>query len=270
MVIERKQLIDEVIIEGRDFLGRSSTITFTPHDQPGWWWNTKYSGLVPIDHRIARYKKGRVQLVVPNEELNVWEHFGPLRYTGADGLTVSMDHNTWGPYKTAGEYELYFKGKLKDTGISLPIVYAQFEYVNRSKNRLCSEVRIKNQDYFSLGLVSQWEDLPEYKDSIGNNLYNESFRDQIFLAKTQALSHRKIPAYIAQKLFGWPHMKNVAWKKEFKSPEEASYTWCLHAAQDALGEISLASHTDIPVASFLRIKSNHKQMLDGVKHAFPL
>ena len=270
MTIQRKQLIDTVVIEGKDFLGRSSTITFTPHDQPGWWWDTKYSGFVPIDHRIAKNKKGRILLAVPEEELNVWEHFGPLRYTGADGLSVRMDHNSWAPYKTAGEYELYFKGKLKDTGSTIPIVYPQVEYSHNSYNHLLSEVQIKKRDHFALQVVSQWEDLPEYKDIIGNILYNESFRDQIFFAKTQALSHRKIPAYIAQKIFGWPHLHAVAWKKDFKSSTEASYAWWLHAVQDALGEISLASHTHIPVASFLRIKANHKQMLDGVKRSFPL
>jgi hypothetical protein len=270
MTIERNQLIDEVVIPGKDFLGRSSIITFTPHDQPGWWWDTRYHGFVPIDHRIARYKKGRIQLAVPGEEINVWEHFGPLRLTGADGLAVRMDHNSWGPYKTAGEYELYFKGKLKSTGSTIPIVYPSVDYSNHSYNHLLSEVQIKKSDHFSLTLVSQWEDLPMYKDTIGNALYNESFKNQIFFAKTQALSHRKIPAYIAQKLFGWPHMHNVAWKKDFKSPTDASYGWWLHAVQDALGEISLASHTAIPVGSFMRIRANHKQMLDGVTYSFPL
>ncbi len=268
MNIQRKKLIEPVIIPGMNFNGKSSSITFSPYDKPGWWWDTKYNGFVPIDYRIARYKKGRIQLFVPGEVFNILEHLNPLRFDGIDGVAIRMDNNNWPPYYVAAQYLKYFDGKTKKTGEYIPTITVRGDYHYSSSNHLLSEVQIKRSDDFSLFVLSKWEDLPQNGILLdAETLFDKKFLKHVFEAKPQGLSNRKVFAKIWQ-LFGWPHMKNVAWKSDFDSKEDASYAWWLHAVQDALGEISLASHEALPVGSFFRFKVGHKQMLEGVKKSF--
>lgn len=275
MYIKRKIVTIPVTISGRDFLGRDSSITFTPHDKPGWWWNTKYHGFIPIDHRIARYKKGRIQLVMPGECINVWEHIGALRYIGIDNVSVSMDHGSWPPYLVAGEYLQYFTDALTEVleddeyGACIPAIgiTASTDASYSSGNHLLSRVDISRHHELVLSVHSQWKGLPEHNETLYMEILPGAVLRDIFFALPQGLANRKVIAQIAS-FFGWPHMDRVAWPDTFHSKEQASYAFWLHRVQDILGETSLVDHKALPWCKFYSFMAGHNESLHAIKKAF--
>lgn len=266
-MIQRKILISPVTIHGRSFLGKKCSISFLPSDIPGWFIRTKSGKIIPIDFRIASYKKGRIVLCEKESPLNVYEHLGALRFTGIDNVIIDTHGNAWTPYLTAGQYLDYFGTALQPTNGYIPTITAKRESCYRSGNALRSLVRIKPLTTLELRIITQWKGLPLNVEHISFNNFSDNFLSEVFMAKPQGLSQRKLPAQIVS-LFGWPHMKQVAWIDDFDTKADAAYAWWLHRIQDTLGELSLCDHAALPTGYIISYKSGHYESLCAIVQAF--
>ncbi len=268
MDIKQKLLSRSVTITGKNFLNKRSAITFAPYSKLGWWWKVG-DEIIPIDWRIARYKKGRVQLFYKGHVLNVWEHIGILRFLGIDCVLISAD--TWPPYYTALEYFTELSPYLYGTEAILPVVRFPQKGEYASANKLGSYVVLAPQPLPDLRLevVSQWEDLPENKQSIlFSKLYETAKILEVLSAKPQGLSKRKVPAKVLSTLGIWGHMRTVSWKSDFPSKEVAAIHWGYHRMQDFLGELSLVSHTALPIGAATSYMAGHRETLSAINNVF--
>ena len=54
--MRKLKLREAVTVRGLDYWNRESWIKFSPHNQPGWWWDTG-NDLIPIDINIVDVKE---------------------------------------------------------------------------------------------------------------------------------------------------------------------------------------------------------------------
>lgn len=268
LMIQRKILTQPVTVPGKNFKGQKSRITFSPAGKPGWFLDTPEGG-VPIDFRIASYRRGRVVLKVGNIELHVWEHIGVLRMLGLDGIIIKV-HNPWPPYLTAGQYLDRLLPHIQETTGVLPTITPRRSHSFVCKNKKDAFVSIEPSPDFILSVHSKWKWLPKHSDNFifKDLMQNEDLLKEILYAKPQALPNRKVPAKTMAFVLRWPHMKNVAWIDDFKTKEEASYAWWLHRVQDSLGELSLCDHQAIPLVSVLFKNIGHNESLICITEVF--
>ncbi len=265
-MIQRKILTQTVTVLGKNLKGRESKITFLQADKPGWFLRTA-DGDVPIDFRIASYKKGRIVLKAGNITLNIWEHIGVLRMLGVDGVIIVV-HDAWPPYLTAGQYFDWLKAHLKDTGETLPIITPKRSHYSPFPNNKCASIEPSPDFIFSIR--SKWKWLPEFSRnfSLKELLKDKQFLKEVLYAKPQALPTRRLAAKTISVVIRWPHMKNVAWIQDFKTKEEASRAWWLHRVQDSLGELSLCDHRAIPAVHVLFWSIGHNESLECITKVF--
>lgn len=96
--MHRLMLERAVTIEGSDFFGRRAILTINPAKVAGWMLQyTKCGYAVPVDYKIAVYRKRRVTLSYDETRAHVYEHLGALRYMGIDGVMI-RPITAWLPY----------------------------------------------------------------------------------------------------------------------------------------------------------------------------
>lgn len=266
----RKKLIKEVTVPGKNFLRQKSSITFLPAGKPGWWLRTKHAGDVPIDHRIARHKEGRIQLCCGGTRLNVWEHIGALRFMGIDGVIVVV-HNSWPPFLGGMRgYRPYFleKGVTVDDGV-LPIIKPKKYERYESYNHILATTAISPSEKLVLNVQAKWGDLPWYSERLVVEEISNGLWEDIWNSKPQGWPKGRSPFFtLLIRLFKNLNREEVAWIKDFPDEKSASYGWGLHRVQDILGCASLCSHIALPVMQYDSYLAGHKEDLIIHKQCF--
>lgn len=267
-MLKRKKLIKELILHGRDFWGNKSSIIFEPTDEPGIYLQTKKDGVVPIDFRIAKRRKGRINLEAGGTTLPVYEHIGGLRFAGFDNFKI-IPVTPWPPYLGGMRGFLpgfLLEGYTEEDGV-LPIIQPNCLAQYESGNRINSETGIymPSDSKFSLLVQAKWSPLPSYVERVYPYTFTPEQWMEFWNAKPQGFpSYRKKVA----KFLKWPNMGHVAWMDDFSSPTEASRAWWKHRVQDILGCLSLASHTHLPLLHYQSFCAGHKEDLKVLTKAF--
>ncbi len=271
--MKKIQLTKAVTITGPSFLGYTSSITFTPSDQAGWFLKTE-NGLIPIDHTIATHIPGNIKIESSKTTVKTWEHIGVLRFLGIDGIIISVpEKQKWPPYLGgAGAYYEKLIPYLRIQTNELPTMEVVKENKWKYKKRNGAYVYIEESGVYSaleLFVDAKWKNMPRHHEYI---LINESRRqfliDKILSSKPQGFPHSRYNVAKIASMFGWPNFKNVAWKKDFSSKDSVAYWWWLHRVQDLLGALSLCSHTDLPIGKVYSVNAGHEADLHVVKTAF--
>lgn len=269
MHIKQKKLRAAVEIIGVNFLNQKASITFSPYEKPGWWWKVG-DEIIPIDWRVARYRKGRLQLFYKKFRLNVWEHIGVLRFLGLDHVLICSD--AWSPYYMGSEYFSRLSPYLYETGNTIPLVrfHQKGEYASMNRLLSCVSVAPHVTEDLHLEVISQWEDLPlDRRDITFSELSNnEGLLEKVLSSKPQGLSGRKVSAKILRALGLWGHLNSVAWKSDFPSKQDAAVSWGYHRLQDFLGELSLISNMMLPTGKAFSYMAGHKESLLAIKNSF--
>ncbi len=266
----RKKLIKEITVTGKNFLRQESSITFLPAGRPGWWLRTKDKGDVPIDHRIARHREGRIQLHCGGTTLNVWEHIGALRFMGIDGVVVVVN-NKWPPFLGGMRgYRPYFtqKGVTVDDGV-LPTIKPKKYDEYESFNHILSSTSISPSEKLVLRVKARWGDLPWYSEDLVIEELSDDLWEKIWNSKPQGWHKgRSLFFTLLIRLFKNLNNEEVAWIKDFPDTQSASYGWGLHRVQDILGCASLCSHIALPIMLYGSYLAGHKEDLIIHKHCF--
>lgn len=225
----------EVVVKGRDFFGRRTSVLLRPIKESGWYWQTPSNGIVPITPDLLLTKLRRVVLEYRGEKLEVFEHLGPLRFYGLDNLLVAPESN-WLPYD--GSAGLFWKacrpymlevGKLSPFSID-PLSFSSGD---------------KRLDYYSantpqreLLTVSVGIDYPRLGAcTIRSTVQHESFRE-LMCVKTQGWPRYYRPLAIAAGWCGWPHRHAAVWPQEH--PAEVTLSlFSKHRLLDLLGALSV-------------------------------
>jgi hypothetical protein len=269
--MKKRILQQKVTISGPDFFGRKSSITFLPAENDGWYLETKYHGLVPIDHNIAYSKKGRLQLRSGGTVANVVEHILALRILIGLDRVILIVHCPWLPYLGgAGGYVQQLQEASIQTDEDFKTIAPIRECSLSVHNTLGTRVSIRNHTgNLIVKLRSRWTPLPEYADTVSlEDLAQEVFRQKILTALPQGFPHyRKAVAKVCA-FFGWPNMKYVAWQDDFKTPEEAAFGWWAHALQDTCGCLVLCHHQYLPSLFYMRKFAGHREDLLITKKAY--
>ncbi|MBN1778851.1 MAG: UDP-3-O-acyl-N-acetylglucosamine deacetylase [Candidatus Buchananbacteria bacterium] len=91
------QLTEPVTINGPNLLGRKSAITFCPTSCQGWLWeNNGNSRSIQITPELVSGKTRRISLNQNGSRLEIFEHIGPMVWTGLTRLIVKA--NGFTPY----------------------------------------------------------------------------------------------------------------------------------------------------------------------------
>lgn len=269
-MIRIKKLIKETTVTGQNFLGQKSSITFKPAGRPGWYLETE-DGQIPINHKIAFSKRGRLQLRYKNTVLEVIEHILALKMLIGLDEVVLVVHKKWPPYLGgAGGYAEQLKDCWIQTWNTFETIQPTEKACIELDNKLNTEVSIRKSfgdpKTLTLEICGHWHPLPSYHQKI--TLDNEVVLKYALESKPQGFpTYREYLADLVS-FFGWKNKKFVSWVSHYKNPEDASYAWWCHAVQDCLGELALCHHKKIPEAYVLRWCAGHKQTLEAVKKSF--
>lgn len=272
LVMLRKKLIKEVTIRGKNLLRQDASITFLPAGKPGWYLRTLTHGTVPIDHRIARHREGRIQLHCGDTTINIWEHIGILRFFGIDGVVV-IAHNKWPPFLggVRGYYPAFLKdGVLEEENSVLPTIKPLRHDEHQSLNGILACTEISSADSLELQVQAKWGDLPWYKANLAMDVISSKEWYEICDSKPQGWPKGRSPllSLAIRLLKQWTDHGNIAWIKDFKNPEDVAYAWGLHRVQDIFGCLSLCSHKALPAMKFRSYCAGHKEDLKVLKKCF--
>lgn len=300
-MIRRRRLEKEVKVEGKNFWGLRSRLTCTPteHGEPGWFWRpAPDEDLVPIDVRCATVQKRRISLAYQGERgaryLHCYEHIGVLRFTGIDGVIISVKGFPagWPPhYGRAFELWQAISRHCKDTEegvpwISIPDATADDDgrlvegltgidglwsdrspgftglRPNSKEGRLTVLVR---SDYPSVNrwtlyhsVANGYEELetPDLRDCL--SAYTPGFPKRLYYV-----------SLLARFFLRWPHHGRTVWSQKHDYAETINL-WAWHRECDLLGVISLVSHTALPALHAVSYLSGHEPDLDAVKRLHAL
>lgn len=268
LYMKKKILMRKTLVVGPCFFGSPSSISFLPAGRPGWFLRTP-NGDIPIDFKIVKAKKGRLQAKYGGIKLNVIEHIMALKLLIGLDQVILVPHNAWPPYiGGAGGYAKQLAKSWVQTNYDFASIKPTRDSVVQLNNKLATEVSITEPRTTDLSLTvhSHWSPLPPYQDTV--TLGNLGIRQDILNARPQGYPiHREYFADLATML-GWPNKKYVSWIDKSKPLIETSYEWWAHAVQDCLGELALCHYQKIPTAKVFRWCAGHEQTLEAVKIAF--
>ncbi len=275
-------LTREVVIPGRDLLGRRCKIIFKPFYKPGWYLADDLGHPHPIDHRIAKALKGRIALKVPGIKLQVWEHLGALRFLGIDHVIIFISPSyspigDWPPYKTAWEYYEFLAPHLRSVDEEMEWIGPKEDYIasidQNGLNRKCwIQKNGRHEPSLNATIRTQWLPLPEICKtiSINNNLKADDLK-AFLMAKPQGVNHFQQYACRLLAWFGWPHLNGINWLHDYSDNAEKlrkAEGLFDHRAQDLFGALSLASHEYLPNCLVESRYGGHLIELEAVQNAF--
>ncbi len=247
-MITRKILKQKVSITGTNFLGKESTIVFSPVNVKGWYLkaidkknNQMYR--VPIDYKIASCKTGRISITKYNSEITCWEHIGPLRYAGIDSIEIYLEKGSWPPYFTTKELYDQLLPYLIETNEKIHFaktLYNTEKYHNKNKKVF---TKINKSHSFSLTVRAGWPGLKEKQETfIFDDNFQKILLEKIFPARPQGYPHYRYYFAKVIKKLGWKNFYKVSWLKETNNIEKTSDEWFYHRVLDNLGALSLGHH----------------------------
>jgi len=228
--MNRHLLTEEVLVGGKDFWGRTTSVLLTPTEKSGWYWNVQ-GGPLLIDKNVLDVKRRRIMLRHHGERMHVSEHLLPLRMAGIDNVLVTPETD-WLPYD--GSAKIFWdacKNKLQHSGEFQSVSFDNTQvkdgrrfvrYSPTPENDLIIDVTI---DYPKLGSYRKVTEMSKLKFH------------QLARVKTQGWPpYSKHIACLAAK-FGWPHYNNVVWPKD-SSDLSVLRQFSLHRTLDILGAVS--------------------------------
>lgn len=241
--MERLVLKEEVLIPGPNFKGYSTSVLLHPVKERGWFW---YAGndIVPITPELLSRRKNRLTLTHKGHKLHVFEHLGPLRFSGLDSVLI-IPESSWLPYDgsaiifwDACKYKLHPAGTL-DYCRAKPLKH---EYKQKNKRLRYDPFTLGNDRVLHVNVEVDYRRLGNCKL---HTAVSEDRFDEIAYPKTQGWPPSRRPLAIAAGWCGWPHRHNAIWPQEH-SPEETRYLFAAHRRLDLLGALStvcLPGHT---------------------------
>lgn len=290
-MIQRRRLTREVSVEGKNFWGFPSRLTFTPttNGERGWFWLPRPGeNPIPINADRAVSKPRRISLAHrgaagPTCYLHCYEHIGVLRFTGLDGVIVSQIGSfptpEWPPhFGRAYELCMALSKCWEIAGETIPWIsipktvrgsrksrrarYTQLQppaVGEANPDELCLTVAIYG-DYAGVGTGTAHYRIP-FQTGIGmENLEN------IMATHTQGFPRMLFYPSLLASCFGWPHHRRTVWPQEHGCAPAVDL-FLAHRLGDLLGALSLMSHTALPALHAVSYLSGHEPDLRAVKQA---
>lgn len=252
-------LKNEVLVTGHDFWGRKTSVLLRPTKESGWYWQTD-KDIVPVTPEVLSFKKRRLVLAHGRDELNVFEHLGPLRFFGLDHLLI-VPESRWLPYD--GSSDIFWskcKRELVEDGELGSCCYS--EHINVDGEKILQYIptamslRLKvSIDYPGLG----------YEELLSNMDFDSP--NEIAAAKTQGwpMSGRRL-AILAEKFVGWPHRDAAIWPQEHEL-KDVRRMFAEHRRLDLLGALStLCTPGNLLSGTIVSHKAGHKEDVGFIKN----
>lgn len=266
-------LTQPVTIAGSNFWGRKAEITFSPSEWPGWWWEFLPSQTVKIIPSIVEKKKLRTQLAFHEKKLEIFEHFGVIRWFGLHNVRIKSDK--WPPH--FGSAHLLWQ-KLKP--------FCKQDTLRQTKwQTVCNPVRWEYPELRG-GKIGFTEILPLDKPILEMDitygypplgLKNMCFSipdiatlEEICRFPRQGISRNMYHIEKFASLFGWPNFHKTVWPNHY-SPEETMRRFVLHRTADLLGVLCLlCQDSGLFAGKIISHHSGHEADLRAVKMAWEL
>lgn len=245
------ELIQPVVVSGRDIFGRKSQITFAPYDFPGWHWKCG-NEVVPINSSIALCNSRRITLVYKEFRLEIYEHIGALRWTGLDGIIIESPK--FPPYHGRTK-ELWdalkpFCQKTGNQGVWVKPLEGCLVIGADDASRKVSFEPLDGKLIISviLKIKKLGERVEEYELPM--------LLEEIFEA--HSLGWPPYLYYVSKlaKAFGWPHHENVGWVQK-NTADILLEKICRHRLVDLLGALSLVTHEHFLSGRVVSYKGGH-------------
>jgi len=256
-----------VAICGPNYFGPSSTITFSPHKESGWWWRMHDGSLVAIDYKIASLNKRRITLESPRQRLEVWEHIGCLRFVGLDAIVIESD--TWPPhFGHAGGLWEQLKPHVDEAGYHVPLCGVATDVAcmehSATQNKSVTWCTVSNAHQLTIEVYINYKGLGEYRHNFTVNLNGDTERvfDQILHAPSQGWPMWLRPIQQTLNLAGLgPVWESVNWPQDCTSTSTALHLFALHRIQDILGAMSLVDAKRLPTGQVTSHCAGHRHDL---------
>lgn len=263
-----------VPIRGQSYRGFPSEIRFSEHSRVGWFWKPgKNYPPLPIDVTLARYYKPFGFLYLRHgfgHALPVWEHAGVLAFTGLTGVVVE---SSWHPPHFGRVFEFWDALKphivetKDDVGWCRPEKKVLWRYPNRDGYVEFTPHEDSCERSLVVRICSDYRGIGRLE------------REFVFPRDTEALLHAfsihspaypkwplKWPLANAASFFGWPHLHRMVWP-HLQPPEQTIELYLLHRLADALGALSLVSHTHLPSGIYTSVRAGLEADLNVVRLA---
>lgn len=229
----------EVSYSGLNYFGQQATITFKPVNEHGLFWKVN-GNCLPVDmtiaHRLSKMLRLRKDLM---SSLEIFEHIGPLVFSGVDGVVVKSSRR-FPPFRPVGSFWQAIKPNCKPNGQRLDRLFVSrkvnWTYPDK-RNGLdaFTEIRPGAGDLV-LEIRCNYRGLGDHTEQLV--ISEPKTLERIYNAKTQGWPASKYwCSWIAQSL-GWPNHNWVVWP-QLQSAKETLELFILHRAQDLLGALSL-------------------------------
>lgn len=308
-MILKHRLVKEITVQGKNFWGLRSQLTFAPmpHGEPGWFWRpAPDENPVPIDVHCAAVQKRRISLAYQGERgtryLHCYEHIGVLRFTGIDGVIVSVKGFPagWPPHHGRA-LELWQAISLhcKDTeeGISwILIPDAETDesgtlargltgidgfrsdgstgFTGLRPNEAGRLSIVVHCDYPGINKGALYRCIThssetDEKESARERLETPDLKDCLAAYPIGFPKRLYYLSLLASIVLRWPHHNRTVWSQKHNYAETMELS-LLHRAGDLLGALSLVSHTALPALHAVSYLSGHEPDLDAVKQLYAL
>lgn len=264
------RLTEPIIMSGVDLRGQPCEMLCYPIKKPGFFWkSSKETPPVPILPRLADKKLRRLVLKNGEYRLDVFEHFGALRWFGFDGLVLAT--NGTAPYfGRALEFCRALKiacvpsvDKMSWMTVKKRVysyhLWNPWRFVElrpHTSGNPCLKVRIYI-DYPGLGSKERVFVIP------GEPL------EEIF--ETYALGWPSWLYYISKNLplSWWCHHCHVNWPQQCKSKDEALDKALRHHLLDLLGYLALLCNGHLLAGEVVSCMAGHSHDLNLIRKISP-
>lgn len=266
-------LTQPVTIAGPDYWGRKAEITFYPSASPGWWWDFIPHQSVKITPSIIEKRKIRTRLAFHEKNLEIFEHFGIIRWFGLHDVRIKSDK--WPPH--FGCAHLLWE-KLKPFCKENPSSPVKWHTVDRLVRWNYPELRggemgfteILPSDKPVLELEIAYGYPPLGSKDMHFSIPDTETLEKICLFPSQGVFRSMYHLGKLASFFGWPHLHKSVWPNHYPS-EEVMRRFVLHRTADLLGALCLlCKDGGLFAGKVISHYSGHEADLHVVKKAWEL
>lgn len=271
--MHRLMLERPVIIKGSDFFGREAILDINPSKVAGWMLQyTKCGYSVPIDHKIAEYRKRRITLSYDEIKVHVYEHLGVLRYMGIDGMVI-RPATAWLPYH-GRPWEMW--QVIKDAclevnrKVSWCAVNKEIRYNHPAPGKgytVIEPLENVNDPFLEASITINFSGLGSYARRYSVNHLTMERAMQVY---TQGWPPwlKYLSRLVSYWPLSWPHHEHINWSNgqpaEIILPE-----FGLHRFVDLLGALSLTRWDRLLAGHVISVYGGHCTDLDFVRFIQP-
>lgn len=262
------RLKSRVDINGPDFWGFESKISFCPTLRHGWRWGLDVIYPV-IGPEIIDSATRRLRLSFRDKKLEIYEHIGILRWFGL--CQVLINSSSWYPYY-GRSLEIWQKikpfceedafKKINWYTIKEPV---RWEYPGlRNGQKAFTEIFPSNKPKLEVRTIVSYPGLDTH--ALQFSLPNTGFLEKICSVHNQGWP--KYLYYLSKgaSFFGWPHHRTAVWVQEL-GEKEALNQFALHRAADLLGGLSLLCKDGLFAGRVISQCSGHQADMQAILKA---